>query len=337
MNGRDRFLAHFFDDVPDRLPLFLRDFTLGLDHIGCRTTELFSDRYDPALSSRSVSSFGRLTGQDAIVGCVHSPAFIAEQFGGTMRYPEQGIPMVIDHPFSSPGSLDGADTHLKGKAMDAVESYHLTRDECPDMAIVGNITGPLTKASVLMGVDVMSMALETDPDFVRDVIKVGMEATSSFLEMIEGSIDTVFIAAATDNPSMFGADTMESISAPILGGMVREIHSMDLPVIYHPHGDYGSKGLMDPVLDTGIDGFQFAEDCNPAVICGLIDDACVVVGGTDIVPTLLSGSEDQIISETERYIDACSESRYIFSCSCSLQRGTPIENIVTMCRHVIGR
>ena len=55
------------------------------------------------------------------------------------------------------------------------------------------------------------------------------------------------------------------------------------------------------------------------------------MGGTDIVPTLYSGTKDEIISETKRYLEACSGSRYIFSCSCSLQRGTPIENILVMC------
>jgi uroporphyrinogen decarboxylase len=89
-------------------------------------------------------------------------------------------------------------------------------------------------------------------------------------------------------------------------------------------------------IDTGIDGFQFAERNDPAVICGLIDDRCVVMGGTDIVPTLYSGTEEAIRCETERYLKACSGNRYIFSCSCSLQRGVPLKNILEMCRYVNG-
>ena len=331
MDHRERFLAYFEGDVPDRTPVFLRDFTLGLDNLHCKTTDLFGERYDYGLASKSVISFGRLTGQDAIVGCVHSPAFIAEQFGGKLKYPENGVPMVIEHPLTCPGSLDRADTDLKGKALDAIESYHETSNGCGDLAVVGNITGPLTKASVLMGMENLSLALHDDMGFVRDVIDVGMTATMSFLEAIEVDIDLVFIASASDNPSLFDNKTMEKMMFPYLKDMVKDIHSMDLPTIFHPHGDYADKGLMDRVMAAGIDGFQFAEQNDPSKICELIDDRCAVMGGTDIVPTLYSGTEDEIVSETRRYLDACSDSRYIFSCSCSLQRGTPIDSIITMC------
>ena len=334
MDGRERFLAHFSEEVPDRVPLFLRDFTLGLDNLRVRTTDLFSDRYDLELASRSVISFGRLTGSDAIVGCVHSPAFIVEQFGGKLRYPEDGVPMVTDHPFTCPDSLDHADTDLKGKALDAIEAYHRTRDGCEDLAIIGNITGPLTKASVLMGVENLSLALDDDRGFVDEVIRTGTEATESFIEAVEADIDAVFIASATDNPSLFGKDVIEEVTVPYLKGLIDFIHDMGLPAIYHPHGDYCDKALMDSVIDTGIDGFQFAEQNDPSRICKLIDDRCVVMGGTDIVPTLYSGTEEEIRSETERYLKACSGSRYIFSCSCSLQRGTPIGNILAMCRYI---
>ena len=88
---------------------------------------------------------------------------------------------------------------------------------------------------------------------------------------------------------------------------------------------------MDPILSTGIDGFQFAEENDPSRICELIGDRCVIMGGTDIVPTLFSGTEREIVSETEMYLKACSGRRYIFSCSCSLQRGIPIDNVLRMC------
>ena len=334
MDHRQRFLAHFDGEVPDRTPVFLRDFTLGLDILGVRTTDLFSNSYDPRLASRSVVSFGRQTGQDAIVGCVHSPAFIVENFGGRMKYPEWGIPSVIEHPISSPGTLDDINTTIKGKALEAVESYHISRKDCPDLAIVGNITGPLTKASVLMGMDMLSIALEQDPDFVTDVIETAIEATETFTEMIMDDIDAVFIASASDNPDLFGSEKICSVTAPYLKDMVKWIHHRGRPVIFHPHGDFCSKGLMDAVLDTGIDCFQFAEANDPSKICEHIGDRCAVMGGTDIVPTLYSGNKEEIIAESDRYILACSGNRYIFSCSCSLQRGTPIDGIKIMCEYI---
>ncbi len=335
MDGKERFLAYFEGEIPDRTPIFLRDFTLGLDNLGCRTTDLFFGRYDAELASRSVTSFGRLTGQDAIVGCIHSPAFLVEQFGGRIKVPDYGVPMVSTHPLISPSALDRADTAPKGEALDAIESYHICHSKCDDLAIVGNVTGPLTKASVLMGMDVLSMALNDDIGFVKDVIEVGMEFTNGSLEMMGDDIDAVFLASASDNPSLFGEDVISRVSVPFVERMVDFAHGMGKPVIYHPHGDHCSSGLMDQLLSTGIDGFQFAEQNDPSRICELIGDRCVVMGGTDIVPTLYSGTEEEIRSETQRYLDVCSSSRYIFSCSCSLQRGIPIDNVLCMCGCVI--
>ena len=91
--------------------------------------------------------------------------------------------------------------------------------------------------------------------------------------------------------------------------MVEFAHGMDRPVICHPHGNYCSSGLMNPILSRGIDGFQFAEENDPSSICKLIEDRCVIMGGTDIVPTLFSGTEREICSETETYLKACSGRR----------------------------
>ena len=331
MDHRERFLSHFEGIVPDKMPMFLRNFTLGLDVIGCKSTDLFGERYDSELASRSVLSFAKMTDQDAVIGCVHSPAFIFEQFGGCMKYTENGIPSVTEHPMSCPSKLDSADTVPKGKAEDAIRSYHITAEAGTDLAIIGNITGPLTKASVLMGMENLSLALHNELDFVRDVIDIGMELSMTMLEEVSDDIDAVFIASATDNPTLFGADLVNSVSIPYVEEMADTIYFMGKYSIYHPHGDYTNPVSMDAVLDTGIDCFQFAEENDPVKIRELIADRCVVMGGTDIVPFLHSGTPEEIRSETKRYLDVFSGSRYIFSCSCSLQRGTPISSIKEMC------
>lgn len=331
MDHRERFLSHFEGIIPDKMPMFLRDFTLGLDVVGCLTTDMFGESFDSELSSRSVLSFAKMTDQDAVIGCVHSPAFIVEQFGGRMKYPDHGIPSVMEHPFSNPSKLDSADTVPKGKAADAIQSYHITADAGTDLAIIGNITGPLTKASVLMGMENLSLALHDNISFVKDVIDTGMELSMTMLEDTSDDIDAVFIASATDNPTLFGADIVNSISIPYLEGMADAIYFMGKYSIYHPHGDYTDPVPMEAFLSTGIDCFQFAEENDPVKIRELIGDRCVIMGGTDIVPFLYSGTPEEIRSETKRYLDTFSDSRYIFSCSCSLQRGTPLASIKEMC------
>ena len=330
MKQSERFLSPLRGEGPDILPVFLRDFTLGMDVLDVPTTYVFHDGMDPEHSSESVTAFARMTGQDALVGTVHSPAFLVEQFGGRMKYPERGVPSPEVHPFSSPSDLDRADTCPKGIALDAAEAYRITREACPDLAVIGNITGPLTKASVLMGMELLSISVETERDFVRDVIRIGEEFTDSFVDIISDDIDAVFAASASDNPDLFGIEKVIGYTVPYLSDIVRMAGRKGLPVIFHPHGDYCDSNLIEHIIGTGIDCFQFAENCDTVRIRSLIGGRCAVMGGTDIVPTLYSGSVDEIRSETERYKEAFSGSGYIFSCSCSLQRGVPLESIMTM-------
>lgn len=327
MNGKERFLSVF--ENSHYIPIFLRDFTLGMDVIKKGPQDLFCP-YNPKMSSDSVVSFARMTGQDALIGCVHSPAYVIDQFGGEIKYSNKNYPIVVKHPLSSPSLLDGKDLFIKGLTLGAIESYKLTKERCSDLAIVGNVTGPLTKASVLMGMDTLSLAIYSDPEFVRQVINLGIEVTFIFLEKIRNYIDCVFVASASDNPDLFGIKPVMDFCVKNLNNMVKRVSNMGMKLIFHPHGDYTDEKLMKPILDTHIDCFHYSEKNDPLTICQMIGNKTAVMGGPDIIPTLYSGTSSEIVNETCRHIDACKDNCYIFSCSCSLHSGVPIENIETM-------
>lgn len=330
--SKEVFMSRVLNDRFGQMPVFLRDLTLGMDVTDVRTTDVFTTEYNSELSADAMVAFQRATHQDAMVGCVHSAAFVVEQFGGTMKYPEYGIPLVMEHPFTYVIDVLDLDPMPKGKVLGAMESYSLVRRKLPDVALVANFTGPLTKAGVLTGMERLSLATMEDPDFIVDVIRKGLENTYECLKILdsEGAMDCVFLAAATDNPDLFGSEVYKKFVIPYLNEMVNRIHRMGYPVIFHPHGVFTEGDVLERTLDTGVDGFQFAEDNDPSVICEMIGGRCSVLGGTDVVPTLLSGTEEDIRSQTRRYIDACSGSSYVFMCSCSLHRKTPIDNVMIM-------
>ena len=331
--SREIFMSRVTNDPFDKMPIFMRDLTIGLDVIDVKTTDLFLPEYDPKMSADAVVAFQKKTEQDAVVGCIHSAAFIIEQFGGVMKYTDYGIPNVVKHPFEKVIDVKDYDAVPKGMSLKAMESYSMVRKRLPDVAVVANITGPLTKASVLTGVERLAIALETEMDYVEDVIAKALENTYYLLEDMDsdGSIDCVWLAAATDNPDLFGYDVYSKVVLEKLKKMVAKIHKIGYPVVFHPHGVFKKENdMLAHTIATGIDGFQFAEDNDPSEICEVIGKKCSVLGGTNVVPTLLTGSKDEIRSETRRYIDACRGTSYVFMSSCSLHRATPIENIMTM-------
>ncbi|MBR1973058.1 MAG: hypothetical protein IKA33_00045 [Candidatus Methanomethylophilaceae archaeon] len=332
MSGKDFLDA--FDQGTDRIPTFLRDMTLGMDIIGCRTTDIFGPSFDAELSPKSIVAFQRFTGQDAVIGCTHSAAFIIEQFGGTMRYPEYGIPVPVTHPLDGMTDFSGCDVTPKGKLVSAIESYGLVRSSLPDIAIVGNVTGPFTKAGVLTGMEYLSMLTISEGDVLDHLLDMCLEKTRLIIEGLckDTYIDAGLIAAATDNPDLFGLEAYRDVSIPYTKRISDILHEYGLPVIYHPHGTfaYGDTNILDITLDAGYDGFHYPENNDLSMIHDSLKDRTCILGGTDIVPTLLNGDDDMIRKETVEHLDTFNDCRYVFMASCSLHRGLGLDSIRTM-------
>ena len=319
----------------DKLPFFLRDFSLGMDVLGYRTDEIFTPRLDPVMSARSICAFQMFTGQDAVIGCTHSPAFIIEQFGGLMRYPSDKIPVPVSRPLNGITDFSSFDMIFGEQMESAFQSYNIVKDDMSGIAdVVGNITGPLTKASVLAGAETISMMMESDADVLHDMLRFCTEFTYRIIDRLvdDGTVDSFLIAAATDNPDLFGFENYGRFSSPYVKDICRRIKDSGYTVVYHPHGVFVSPehDHSDSLLSMDIDGYHFGENNDPMLLSKAFGNKTCLLGGTDIVPTLLS-DENKVIEETERYVDVLSDNRYIFMASCSLSRGVPLNNVKAMC------
>ncbi len=317
----------------DNVPYFLRDFTLGMDVIGVNTNQIFSENFDSKLSADSICAFQKFTKQDAVIGCTHSPAFIIEQFGGEMRYPKDKIPVPISHPLSGLRDFENLDLNFKGKILGAFDSYSIVKKRMNGIAdVVGNITGPLTKGGVLIGVEEMTMMIDSDKDCLNDLLKFCVEFTKTIIERLSKDTDSFIVASATDNPDMFGIDVFREYSKRYMKDICEIIHNCGSTVMFHPHGKFltGSIDFSKDILEMDIDCFHFAENNDINLISQKIGKKMCVAGGTDIVPTLMSDVK-KVESETKRYLDVFENNNYIFMASCSLHRGVPLENIRAMC------
>ena len=325
------------DGTADGVPCFLRDFTLGMDVAGVDTDSVFSENFDSKLSADCICAFQKFTGQDAVIGCTHSPAFIIEQFGGKMRYPKDKIPVPLSHPLSGIRDYGTLDTEFKGKILGAFESYSIVKERMKGKAdVVGNITGPLTKAGVLAGVEEITMMMESDADCMNSLLKFCAEFTERIIERLSETADSFIVASATDNPDMFGIGVFREYSARYMRGICRKIHGIGSTVMFHPHGKFvGKEDYSADIMGMDIDCFHFAENNDVSLVSEKFGGRMCVAGGTDIVPTLMS-DPGRTESETLRYLNAFEGKQYVFMASCSLHRGVPLENVRRMCETVHG-
>ena len=335
---RDTFMDALAGGGSERIPLFIRDMTLGMDVRDVDTTDIFGRTFDPELSAECITAFQRMTGQDAVIGCTHCAAFLIEQFGGKMRYPQRGIPIPLTHPLDGTTDFSGLDTEPKGKMLSALESYRLVHEKLPETAVVLNVTGPLTKAGVIAGIEYISMLIESDRDVLNELLALCFDNLSAVIERAsgDGSCDAGIMASATDNPDLFGAEAFRDTVIPNVRRYAEVFHRNGLPAIFHPHGTFvsDSMDLSSDILSAGCEGFHFPEGNDPELLRERFGGRTCLLGGTDIVPTLMNGPEGRIVSETEGFLRAFSGCSYVFMPSCSLHRGIPLENVRRMCETV---
>ena len=332
-DSRGLFLDNLHIRSTESTPVFLRDLTLCLDESGYRTPEVCAGRYDAKKSAQSVLALHRRLNQDAVVGCVHHVGMDIEALGGEMSYADYGIPSITKHPFQEmPESLPEPD--MLGQLPQVLESYRLVSHGLRGKAaLVCNLEGPVTKAALLRGMENLAMDMELQPDLAHEVVRFAIEQGKLFIEGVSeaSSPDAVFFASATDNPDILGIENVMRHSIPGLRSLVAKARSLDMLTVFHPHGDLShdrNADLLEAMLASGIDGFQFAEGNDAVKIRETLRERVCIMGGIDAFTTLLLGPDARITEETESFLDTFQGCRwYVFMCSCSLHRGMPLSNV----------
>ena len=232
---------------------------------GYSTPEVCAGEFDAERSARSVIAAQRELGHDAVVGSIQFCGMEVEMLGGELKFPPYGIPSIVRHPLDSPEKVDAAelpDPLREAPLSNLVRSYQLVSERIgKKVAILGNVEGPLTKAGILRGLDVLSLDLVSNPDIFRKILQhsnqlaVDLSAALS----VSGVNLAMFVAAATDNPDLFGKDVFQRYTIPGLRIIVNDAEKRGCPVIFHPHGTFSHgefAGLVDDALGTGIAGFR---------------------------------------------------------------------------------
>jgi len=109
VTSRQRVEAALRREQADRVPVFLRDLTLGLDVCDFTTPEVCTGGpdggYHAEKSARCIIETQRLLGHDCVVGSIHDLGLDADVLGGRVEFPERGVPYVVEPPFSRPDAV----------------------------------------------------------------------------------------------------------------------------------------------------------------------------------------------------------------------------------------
>lgn len=338
MESKELFLETLRMKQKERIPLFPRDLTLGMDSAGVATDAVFGRSYDSKLSAECVLSLQGYLGSDATVGCIS--CYSLEAVGGMMKFPANGIPYTSGYPFENPEKIDSFEpSDVIGDTVKGMrKSCEIVKKKRPDLALVTNIAGPVTMSGFARGLETLMMDMIENEGLASKVVNFCTDAMTDQMKfMTDGISDAVFLASASDNPDMVGNDGYTEYSLRNVRKMKDAIRSEELPVIFHPHGIFSTddrRSLLNRTLDIGMDGFQFSEGNEPEGILEGCRGRCAILGGVDAYSTLYLGPEKRIVRDTDRFLRVFENSEYILTCSCSLNRGQPLDNLKVMADRV---
>ena len=339
MNG-ETFLSVIEGEREDTVPLYLFDITLGMEAAGYRTDEIFAGGFDGERSARSLLALNRLLGTDAVNGSVSW--FDTRILGNEVAFPPDGIPYIVSHVLADPGRIDELDTSsVPDSELDELALSNALVREGTDAALVHHVPSPLGAACSLRGIEAILMDMLIEPGFVERILEFTSELTRTVAGYVSSEVppDMFMISGAYDNLDLAGPDCLRRFSTPYLERSVSELGSSGLLVCFHPHGPLSSRSaepLLREYSDMGIRCLYYGENVDPLALHDMVPGMSLM-GGVDTFTTIVLGDRERVIADTLRCLDMTEGMSYCFSCSCSVDRGLPMENIMTMCRTVKGR
>lgn len=342
MTGKERFLAALSGGRPDRVPIFLRDLTLGLDLIDA-TTPAVSAGYGSRRAAEAVIASRRRFQQDAVVGCIHDLGLDAEPLGGVVDFPERGVPRVSKPPLADDEAARGAqafDPAHAGRWPQVMVTYRLVSEQLRgEAAVAANIEGPVTRAGVLRGLEQFSMDMMLDPALAGHLAELSTEIAVNHVTHLGPLTDFVFIAAASDGPAVISPEHYLRHTIPGLKRICAAARQIGKDVVFHPHGPFTDERLfhlVDAAIECGIRGFQFGERCDFALAKRRWGNDICILGGPDIATILARGPAELVRDDTRRYLDeAMDDGGYVMMASCSLHRGANLEYLDVMVETVL--
>jgi len=300
MTSAERVLCVLRREQPDRIPHF----------------EWIIDRHvrDAICPGCTMEEFTVRMGLDAILT---APDFAKENVGPGLHRSEWGMVMkdsgeehsvAVEHPIRTLDDLrryKPPDPHAPGRYASierVVAAYN------GDLAVGVHLNDVFSIPRYLLGFEGLMMATVAEPDLVRGLVDLSVEANVAMAEEVaRRGADFVFTgddyasaAGPFVSPGMF-----RDLFGPGLKRVMGAFRDLGLPVIKHSDGDI--RPLLDLILEAGIDCLDPIDPMgglDMGEMKAAYGDRIALKGNVNCAQTLAFGSERDVVEETKAVIRA---------------------------------
>jgi len=254
---------------------------------------------------------------------------------------EDRQPSVDKTPFNDPSEIKYDDVLEKGRIPVVVEAVKQLKEDVGDhLPVVSGITGPVTLAGHLMGVERLIREVLTSPDSVDGFVAVATEVLKMYAEeLIDAGADVVVPLDPVASPDTIIPEAFEKIALPYLQDLHKHIHSKGALAVLHICGNV--KPILAQMAESGADGLSIEEkvsmkEAKKIVLGGrgehdLMARKIALVGNVSSVDPLLLGDPEKVY---ETVFDVLDEGTDLCTPGCGIAPRTPTENLEALVQAV---
>ena len=252
-------------------------------------------------------------------------------------------PQIIESPFNSADDIEAPSDFLdRGRIPVVLEALKILKDKYDDtLPIVVGITGPLTLAGHLLGVENLVRYMKLRPSEIETAVDNTLDVCMDYVDAISDvGPDIICVAEPTASPELIDPLQFKSLVKPALEDLANMIKTKK---VLHICGS--TQSIINDMANTGFDGISVEEkvDIRQAKLDMGKGGKVMRVGGktmnmggnvhTKIIgnisttQTLFRSSPEQVKTEVKNVLEAGVD---ILAPSCGLAPRSPIENIKAM-------
>jgi uroporphyrinogen decarboxylase len=215
-------------------------------------------------------------------------------------------------------------------AIEAVKENQ--RNPYKEIAIIGGIRGPLSTASLILGLTKLSYMVYDNPALLQEILNTACDFwTAAGLKLIETGVDAIVIVddMGANNATLLSPKTMRQMVLPLLNKEVQAIRKAGMPVFLHSCGNINS--ILPDIAETGILGLnniQHAAGMDIRAIKEQYGKHLCLIGNVDSSGVMSFGTPQEVEEAVRDCIKAASHGGgHILATDHSFHEGIPLENV----------
>jgi MtaA/CmuA family methyltransferase len=250
----------------------------------------------------------------------------AEILGCKLNWAKENPPAVVTHPLSEGVLLSSlkVPTAADGRIPIVLETTRALREQNPEIALYGLITGPFTLALHLLGTEIF-MKLFEDPEYVMNVMDFCTKVAISYSEMLlDAGCD--MIAVVDPMTSQIDPLSFETFVTPYVSQIFDFVRKKDKLSSFFVCGH--AQQNIEAMCDCRPDNISIDENIPLDFVKEIALSKKISFGGNlKLTVVLLMGDPDDCKHDALSCLDLGGNQGFILAPGCDLPMQTPVENI----------